>query len=56
MNKDLESSIATNVAGTFSNPDAAEKEIPSTPGQKSMEEKTTQNSDRFKGMCMKNIL
>ena len=53
LNKDLVSSFVAEVAGPSSNPDATDKEVSQTDVPKHLESKTTQNSGKFKGMCMK---
>lgn len=53
MNKDLVSSFVDEVARPSSNPGAAGKEGPSKAVAKIMEAEATQDSNGFKGMCMK---
>ena len=53
LNKDLVSLFVAEVAGPSSNPDATDKEVSQTDVPKHLESKTTQDSGKFKGMCMK---
>ena len=52
-NKDLVSSFFAEVAGPFSNSGAAEKVMSFRSLSKTVETETSQDSNDFKGMCMK---
>lgn len=51
--KDQVSSFVADVAGPCSNPDAAEKMVSLTAIPKNTEAQTTQDSNGFKGLCIK---